>query len=108
ERKEREHRRRRFVQGLEQRTTESAVVDHWPAQEERMLEVGVDAPQPLRLPEQIEAVGMLEEQQRLRGAVAHLLLDVGLHRVAAEVPDYGGGADADPLPVRLQPPAQSE
>src|SRR5271166_6573891 len=53
-----------------------------------------DGPTPADLPQRVESLGILEEEQRFGLAIAALLPVVGLHRIAAEMPDKGGRAVA--------------
>ena len=49
---------------------------------------------------------MLEVEERLRLAVAHLLLEIGADRVSSEVPDDCDRAEADRIAGVLQAPAK--
>src|SRR5258708_26633458 len=53
----------------------------------------------------MEAEGMLAVAERFRLAVSALLVKIGLYRVAPEVPDDGGRAEADGVAGILEAPA---
>src|SRR5204863_5382152 len=101
----REERRGRLVHRLEEPTAKRAEVDDRPAGEHAGRELAVDAPEPARLAEQIEAIRMLEVEERLRLAVPHLLLQVRLHGVAPVVPNGCRRAEADRVATVLETPA---
>src|SRR5262249_42509862 len=101
-----QHGRRRFVHGLEQPATEHTMVDHWAPGEQRHAEIAVDPSDPLRLAEHVKAEWMLEVELRFGFAVTHLLLEIRLDGVAAEMPHHGGRAEANGVPAVLQPPTE--
>src|SRR6185437_4593581 len=106
EREERGERGGRLVHGLKEATPENAGIDHRPArQQERGREVAINAAEPFGLAEQVEAERMLAVDERLGLAVAALLVEISLHRVAAEMPDNGRRAEADRVAGILEAPA---
>src|SRR5262249_47284651 len=102
----RKYRRRRLVECLEQSPAEGSVVDNRAPRKQRLRKIAVNASEPLRLSEEIEAIGMLDVEERLGLPVSHLLLDVGFDGVAAEVPHDRRGAEADRVALILQTPAE--
>src|SRR5579884_3285846 len=106
QRQELGQRRRRLVHRLEQAAPEHAGIDDGLArQQQRRRQVAVNPPEPFRLAEQVEAERMLGIDERLCLAIAALLVDVGLRRVAAEMPDRRRRAEADDMAGVLKPPA---
>src|SRR5262249_56044864 len=97
----------RLVHRLEEPAAEGAEVDDRTAREDRRGELSIDPPEPARLPQEIEAVGMLEVEQRLRLPVPHLLLQVGLPRVPPPLPTGRRRSEADGVVPVLEPPPQA-
>src|SRR5205814_8292957 len=97
---------RRLVQRLERRAAPDAVVHARPAPAERVGEsVAIEAAHPAYVPRSVVLLGPLAFEHRLGPAVADLLAPIRAHRVAAVVPDNGGGVEAQrPAPL-LQSPA---
>ncbi len=77
------------VDGLEQARAEEAVIDHIAPDAHADFVAAVDLAAPVAGAERVEVIGVLVFQQRLGFAVAALLLEVRLDRVAAVMPDLG-------------------
>src|SRR6202044_2693098 len=74
-------------------------------QQHGQRQIAINAATPLGLAKRVEARGMLAVEQRFRLSITLLLADIGLHRVAPEMPDERGGTVADHMPRILQAPA---
>src|SRR6185295_17007181 len=105
ERQVREQTRWRLVERLKQPAAIDTAVDHRARQRQDRRDAAIDAPAPARIAERVEAVRVAEVQERLGLAVAALLPDIRLDRIAPEVPHHGRGAPADAVAEILQAPA---
>src|SRR5207253_10182775 len=82
------------------------VVHARPAPTERVGEsVAVHAAHPAHVPGSVVLLRPFALEHRFRPAVADLLPPIGAYRVAAMVPDHGGGIEAQLPAALLQPPA---
>src|SRR5437764_14447635 len=97
-------RRRLAVDGLKKPGAEDAVIDHIPTEAHTGALAVVDSPAPVAGAEHVEMIGVLVLEQRLGFAIAALLLEVGFDGVAPEMPDLGGGHEADGVAEMLQSP----
>src|SRR5215471_15092165 len=61
---------------------------------------------PLAVAAAIEAIGVLETQERLGLAIAGLLTQIGPRVLTSMMPDECARSESDPISCLLQPPAQ--
>src|SRR5215471_16615856 len=93
------------VKLLEKAAAEDAVINHAAVKQNTELRRRINAAAPDAPAEGIEVFRMLCGQQGLGLAVALLLLEIGLDRRAAVIPDETRRAETNPVAAFLQAPA---